>query len=91
MSLPSISDKALITQERRAISNILQYIQKIVYDIHILEYVRVFEFTRPIRSMLNKFNIRSINLSELKEFRKNLENHQMNVINKCQNFGIYDY
>lgn len=83
--------KDLIIKERRSIKSILDYLQKIVFDTRIPEYIRVFEFTRPIRTMLNKFNIQSINLSELKEFRKNLENHQMNVINKCQTFGIYDY
>ena len=88
---PSISDKALIVQERRAISNILQYIQKIAYDVRIPEFVRAFKFVRTIRMLLKQFSIKSEKLNELKEFRFRLENILKDVVTTCQSYGVYDY
>lgn len=81
----------LLIQERRSIKKILDYTQKIVFDLRIPEYIRVFEFTKSIKNVLSKFNFKSSDLSELIEFRKNLEIVQSKIINKCQAFGIYDY
>lgn len=80
-----------LKNERRKIVDLLNYMQKIVYDERIPEYVRIFGFTKTIRSIISRFDLKSKSLDELKRFKSTLQDVKVRIINTCQSYGIYDY
>lgn len=76
---------------RRSIKNTLFYLQRIVYDVRIPEFVRIYKFTRTIRLVLSKFNINSNNVLELNKFKNILESVKRDIIDTCHSYGVYDY